>query len=122
MEFGVQFFPSESSMSPVNFAVAAEERGFESVFFPDHTHVPVGRDTPWPSGGELPDYYRRVMDPFVVLGAVSAATRRIRIGTAICLVVERDPIILAKQIASLDQLSNGRVICGVGAGWMGRSH
>ena len=117
MHFGVQFFPSATSMSPVDFACAAEDRGFESVFFPDHTHVPTGRGTPWPSGPELPDYYRTVMDPIVALGAVAAATSRVRIGTAICLVVERDPIILAKQIASLDQLSKGRVTFGVGAGW-----
>jgi probable F420-dependent oxidoreductase len=117
VKHGVQFFPSAESMSPVRFAQAAEERGFESVFFPDHTHVPLGRGPGGTPGEGVPEYYRTVLDPLVVLGAVAAATHRIRLGTAICLVVERDPIILAKQIASLDQLSGGRVILGAGAGW-----
>ena len=114
---GVQFFPSADSISPVEFACAAEERGFESVFFPDHTHVPVGGASGWPSGAGVPEYYRTVMDPLVSLGAVAAATTSILLGTAVCLVTERDPIILAKQIATLDQLSRGRVVFGVGAGW-----
>ena len=114
---GVQFFPSADSMSPVEFACAAEERGFESVFFPDHTHVPVGGASGWPSGAGVPEYYRTVMDPLVSLGAVAAATTSILLGTAVCLVTERDPIILAKQIATLDQLSRGRVVFGAGAGW-----
>ena len=114
---GVQFFPSAESISPVEFACAAEERGFESVFFPDHTHTPVGGASGWPSGAGVPEYYRTVMDPLVVLGAVAAATTSIRLGTAVCLVAQRDPIILAKQIATLDQLSRGRVVFGVGAGW-----
>jgi probable F420-dependent oxidoreductase len=114
---GVQFFPSADSISPVEFACAAEERGFESVFFPDHTHVPVGGASGWPSGTGVPEYYRTVMDPVVVLGAVAAATTSILLGTAVCLVTERDPIILAKQVATLDQLSGGRVVLGVGAGW-----
>jgi probable F420-dependent oxidoreductase len=114
---GVQFFPSAESISPVEFACAAEERGFESVFFPDHTHVPVGGASGWPSGTGVPEYYRTVMDPVVVLDAVAAATTSILLGTAVCLVTERDPIILAKQIATLDQLSRGRLVLGVGAGW-----
>ena len=114
---GVQFFPSADSISPVEFACAAEERGFESVFFPDHTHVPVGGASGWPSGTGIPEYYRTVMDPLVALGAVAAATTSILLGTAVCLVTERDPIILAKQIATLDQLSRGRVVFGAGAGW-----
>ena len=114
---GVQFFPSAQSISPVEFASAAEERGFESVFFPDHTHVPVGGASGWPSGAGVPEYYRTVMDPLVSLGAVAAATTSIRLGTAVCLVAQRDPIILAKQIATLDRLSGGRVVFGIGAGW-----
>lgn len=114
---GVQYFPSAESISPVEFACAAEERGFESVFFPDHTHVPVGGDSGWPSGADVPEYYRTVMDPLVVLGAVASVTSRVRIGTAVCLVAQRDPIILAKQVATIDQLSGGRVLFGVGAGW-----
>lgn len=108
MDFGVQFFPSAESIGPTQFASAAEDRGFESVFFPDHTHVPVG--------AEAPAFYRTVFDTLVVLGAVASATTRIRIGTAVCLVPQRDPIILAKQIATIDQLSGGRVLFGVGAG------
>ncbi|MGI6873384.1 MULTISPECIES: LLM class F420-dependent oxidoreductase [Amycolatopsis] len=108
MEAGVQFFPSADSISPVGFARAAEDRGFGSVFFPDHTHVPVGADSP--------GYYRTVFDPLVTLGAVAASTTRIRIGTAVCLVPQRDPVVLAKQIATLDQLSRGRLLLGVGAG------
>src|SRR3954453_1849340 len=104
-------------MSPFRFAQAAEMRGFESVFFPDHTPIPLGTHEGGTPGEQVPDYYRTVLDPIVVLGAVAASTSRIRLGTAICLVVERDPIILAKQIASLDQLSGGRVLLGVGAGW-----
>ena len=117
MKHGVQFFPSADSMSPMRFAQAAEERGFESVFFPDHTHVPLGQDPGGTAGADVPEYYRTVMDPIAVLGAVAAATERIRLGTAICLVAQRDPIILAKQVATLDQISRGRVLLGVGAGW-----
>lgn len=109
MRAGVQFCPTVDGMHPVRLAVAAEERGFESIFFPDHTHVPVG-------SGNGADDYRRVMDPIAVLGGVAAATSRIRIGTAVCLVPQRDPIVLAKQVASLDQLAEGRLLLGVGAG------
>jgi probable F420-dependent oxidoreductase len=103
-------------MSPVSFASAAELRGFESVFFPDHTHVPRASVTASTSGEGVPSFYRTVMDPIAVLGAVASTTSSIRIGTAIALVTERDPIILAKQIATIDQLSGGRVVFGVGAG------
>jgi probable F420-dependent oxidoreductase len=114
VKVGVQYFPSAESMSPVPFAVAAQERGFESVFFPDHTHIPVaGR---FPGGHEVAEHYRTVMDPIVVLGAVAAATDTIRLGTAVLLVTQRDPIILAKQLATLDHLSHGRLVVGVGAG------
>lgn len=108
MDAGVQFFPSANSMSAVDFACAAEEFEFESVFFPDHTHVPVGAASP--------DTYRTLLDPLVVLGAVAASTSRIRIGTAVCLVPQRDPLVLAKQVATIDQLSDGRFLFGVGAG------
>ncbi|MEU1521040.1 LLM class F420-dependent oxidoreductase [Nocardia rhamnosiphila] len=116
MRVGVQYFPSADSISPVQFAVEAEAREFESVFFPDHTHVPVGGSHGWPRSDGVPDYYKTLMDPIVVLGAVAAVTERIRMGSAVCLVPQRDPIILAKQIATIDQLSNGRVLLGVGAG------
>src|SRR3954471_13443147 len=104
-------------MRPVDLGRAAEERGFESVFFPEHSHIPVSRDTPWPTGGDLPLEYSHALDPFVAMTAVAATTANLRIGTAICLVAQRDPIILAKQIASLDHLSGGRFLFGVGAGW-----
>ena len=95
----------------------AEERGFESVFVTEHSHIPASRETPYPAGGELPREYWRIYDPFVALTTMAAATERIRIGTAICLVVQRDPILLAKEVASLDRLSGGRFLFGVGAGW-----
>src|SRR5438128_890472 len=95
----------------------AEERGFESLFFPEHTHIPASRDTPYPVGGELPLEYSRIYDPFVALTAAAAATERLLIGTGICLVIERDPIITAKEVATLDRISGGRFLFGVGAGW-----
>ncbi|MFD2469026.1 LLM class F420-dependent oxidoreductase [Amycolatopsis silviterrae] len=108
MDAGVQFFPSAESISPVAFARAAEERGFESVFFPDHTHVPVGSASP--------PFYRRLLDPLVALAAVAVSTSRIRLGTAVCLVPQREPLVLAKQVATIDELSGGRFVFGVGAG------
>jgi probable F420-dependent oxidoreductase len=95
----------------------AEQRGYESLLFPEHTHIPASRATPYPAGGELPREYWHTYDPFVALSVAAAATQRLRIATGICLVVERDPIITAKQVASLDQLSGGRLLFGVGAGW-----
>jgi len=95
----------------------AEERGFESLFFPEHTHIPAERRSPWPGGDELPPEYSHTYDPFVALTAAAAATERLRLGTGICLVIERDPIITAKEVASLDQVSEGRFLFGVGAGW-----
>jgi probable F420-dependent oxidoreductase len=95
----------------------AEERGFESVFVTEHTHIPAARETDYPAGGELPREYWRIYDPFVALTTMADATERIRIGNAICLLVERDPITTAKEVASLDRLSGGRMLFGVGAGW-----
>ena len=115
--FGVQIFPTDQTIQPVEIAKAVEERGLDSLFFPEHTHIPVARTTPFPGGGDLPDWYWRSHDPFVALTAAAAVTSRIKIGTGICLVIERDPITLAKQIASLDQISGGRFIFGIGAGW-----
>jgi len=90
-------------MQPVELARAVEERGFDGLFFPEHTHIPASRKTPFPGGGELPKHYSHTHDPFFALGACAAATSRIRLGTAICLVIEHDPITLAKEIATLDQ-------------------
>ena len=117
MEFGVAIFPTEDVPTPAELGRMAEERGFESLLFPEHTHIPASRESPYPAGGELPPEYSRTYDPFVALTAAAAATERLRIGTGICLVIERDTIITAKEVASVDRLSGGRFLFGVGAGW-----
>jgi probable F420-dependent oxidoreductase len=117
VKYGAAIFATDQSVSPGRFAEMAEERGYESVFFPEHTHIPVSRDTPYPGGGDLPEMYWRTHDLFVSLAAAAAATERVKIGSGICLVTERDPIVTAKEVASVDQLSNGRMIFGIGAGW-----
>lgn len=117
MQFGVSLFATDFSIDPVELGRAVEERGFESLFIPEHTHIPVSRRSPWPGGGELPHEYWHSLDPFVVLSAVAAVTQRLRLATGICLVIERDPITLAKEVASLDFLSGGRVLFGIGGGW-----
>jgi probable F420-dependent oxidoreductase len=117
MKLGLTIFPTLDTPRPDELARMAEEHGFESLLFPEHTHIPASRETPYPAGGELPPEYSRTYDPFVALTAAAMATERLLIGTAICLVVERDPIVTAKEVASLDQLSGGRVLFGVGMGW-----
>ncbi len=117
MKFGVAIFPTESVQPPSEIARMAEERGFECLLFPEHTHIPACRETAAPGGGELPSHYSRTYDPFVALTAAAAATDRLLVGTGICLVIERDPIITAKEVASVDVLSGGRFLFGVGAGW-----
>src|SRR3954464_11047749 len=117
LQFGLAMFPADYAVDPVTLGRMAEERGFESLWFPEHTHIPVSRDTPYPAGGELPDMYWHTHDPFVSLAAVAATTERIKVGTGICLIVERDPITTAKEVASIDQLSGGRFLFGIGAGW-----
>ncbi len=119
MKFGVGIFPTEDLPPPPELARMAEERGFESLWFTftEHTHIPARRETPYPPGGELPPEYSRTYDPFVALMAAASATDRLRIGTGICLVIERDPIITAKEVATVDRLSGGRFLFGVGAGW-----
>ncbi len=117
MDFGVSYFPTDEMIEPAELARMAEERGFESVFVTEHTHIPASRETPYPAGGELPREYFRIYDPFVALATMASATEQIRVGTAICLLVERDPITTAKEVASIDRLSGGRMIFGVGAGW-----
>ena len=117
MDFGISYFPTDEVIEPADLARMAEERGFESVFVTEHTHIPASRDTPYPAGGELPREYFRIYDPFVALATMASATERIRIGNAICLLVERDPISTAKEVASVDRLSGGRMLFGVGAGW-----
>jgi probable F420-dependent oxidoreductase len=117
MKFGVMMFTTDYSMAPQELAIAAEERGFESLWFPEHSHIPLPRVSPWPGGGELPKMYYDVLDPFVALGAAASVTSKIKLATGICLVIQRDPIQLAKEVATLDMISKGRFIFGVGAGW-----
>jgi probable F420-dependent oxidoreductase len=117
MDFGVMIFPTEYSIAPAELAVILEQRGYESLFFPEHTHIPASRHTPYPAGGELPQEYWHTYDPFIALTSAAAATERLRVATGICLIVERDPITTAKEVASLDRLSGGRLLFGVGAGW-----
>jgi len=116
-DFGVLMFPTDYAIPPHVLASEAEARGFESIFFPEHTHIPTSRRTPWPGGAELPREYSHTHDPFIALTAAAAVTRTIKLATGICLITERDPIVMAKQVASLDRLSGGRVILGIGAGW-----
>jgi probable F420-dependent oxidoreductase len=116
-DFGVFIFPTDYSIQPVEFAKEAEGHGFESVFFPEHTHIPTARTSPYPGGGDLPMEYWHSHDPLVALAAVAGATETIRLGTGITLITEHDPLLMAKQVASLDVISNGRVILGIGAGW-----
>jgi probable F420-dependent oxidoreductase len=117
MKIGAAIFFTDYSMGPAALGRALEEREFESLWAPEHSHIPTARFTAFPAGGELPKKYHDVMDPFVTLSAAAAATERLLIGTAICLVVQRDPIQTAKAVASIDQISNGRFLFGVGAGW-----
>jgi probable F420-dependent oxidoreductase len=117
MDFGIGYFPTHYAMGPGELAALIEERGQESLLFAEHTHIPASRESPWLGGAELPDKYVHTYDLFVALTAAAVATRRLRIGSGICLVIERDPIITAKEVASIDHLSGGRFEFGVGAGW-----
>jgi probable F420-dependent oxidoreductase len=117
MEFGISTFVTDEGIAPGALSREIEERGFDSLFVAEHTHIPLSRKSPWPRGGELPRKYYRTLDPFVTLTAAAAATERLLLGTGVTLVVERDPIITAKEVASLDLVSGGRVIFGVGVGW-----
>jgi probable F420-dependent oxidoreductase len=117
VDFGIGYFPTEDGLSPGEIARLVEERGQESLFFAEHTHIPARRDSPYPGGGELPRKYSHTYDLFVALTAAASATSRLRVGSGICLVVERDPIVTAKEAASVDRLSGGRFEFGVGAGW-----
>ena len=117
MKIGVSMFATDYAMRIDALAREAEARGFESLFVPEHTHIPTSRRSPWPGGAALPKAYWHALDPFVSLMAAAAATSKLRIGTGICLLTERDPLITAKEVASLDLLSDGRVEFGIGAGW-----
>ncbi|MBN0043528.1 LLM class F420-dependent oxidoreductase [Streptomyces actuosus] len=117
MRFGVSTFLTDEGIGPAALGAALEERGLDALFVAEHTHIPVSRRTPYPGGGELPRVYYRSLDPFVALGAAAAATRTLLLGTGIALVVQRDPIMTAKEVATLDLVSNGRAVFGIGAGW-----
>lgn len=117
MRVGVFYFPTDYGINIGELAAALEARGFESLFVCEHTHIPVSRRTPFPGGGELPKRYSHTHDPFVALAFAAAATKHLVLGTGICLVTERDPIVTAKSVASLDQLSGGRFVFGIGGGW-----
>jgi probable F420-dependent oxidoreductase len=118
MRFGVTMFSTDQGMRPDQLACAVEERGFWSLYVPEHTHIPTSQRTPTPTGADvLPDYYKRALDPFVGLATAAAVTDRLRVGTGICLVAQRDPIVTAKAVATLDCLSDGRFVFGIGFGW-----
>lgn len=117
MRVGAFYFPTDYGIDIAELARALEDRGFASLFVPEHTHIPVSRKTPFPGGGELPRRYSHTHDPFVALAFAAAATKKLLVGTGILLVPQHDPIVTAKSIASLDQLSGGRFVFGIGGGW-----
>ena len=117
METGVAIFPTHDAIAPADMARLAEEHGLESLFFPEHTHIPASRESPYPGGPSLPRKYAHTYDLFVAVTAAVTATSRLRVGSGVCLVIQRDPIITAKEVASVDVLSGGRFEFGVGAGW-----
>jgi probable F420-dependent oxidoreductase len=117
MRFGVTIFCTDVSIQPTDLAVALQERGFDSMWVPEHTHIPVSRRTPYPNGGELPEEYKRCHDPFVALTAAAVAAPGLRVGTGIALVAQREPIVTAKAVASVDQISGGQFTLGIGFGW-----
>ncbi len=117
MRVGVFYFPTDYGIHPGELGRELEVHGFESLFVCEHTHIPVNRRTPFPGGGDLPKRYQHTHDPFVALSFAGAATRELILGTGVCLVTEHDPIVTAKSVASLDQLSDGRFAFGIGAGW-----
>jgi probable F420-dependent oxidoreductase len=116
MDIGLLAFPSDITMGPAELAAAAEERGFESIFYPEHSHLPTNSG-PWPGGPVIPDHYSHGLDLFAALGAAAAVTSRIKLGSGICLVPQHDAIWLAKQVATIDHLSAGRFVFGIGFGW-----
>lgn len=117
MKFGAVIFPTDYAIDVTELGRALEAHGFDSFWVPEHTHIPASRLTPFAGGTELPTHYSHTLDPFVALAAVAAVTTTLKIGTGICLVTQRDPIVTAKEVASLDHLSGGRFLFGVGAGW-----
>ncbi|MFJ5532901.1 LLM class F420-dependent oxidoreductase [Streptomyces sp. NPDC093261] len=117
MKFGIATFITDQGIRPAPLGKALEERAFDSLFIAEHSHIPVNRESPYPGGGELPEIYYRTLDPFVALSAISQVTERLLLGTGIALIPQRDPILTAKEVASLDLVSGGRAIFGIGVGW-----
>lgn len=117
MKFGIAMFPTDYAIHPAPLAAEVERLGFDSLWFPEHTHIPTSRRTPWPGGAELPKEYSHTLDPFVAMASAAGATSNLLLGTGICLVIQRDPITLAKEVASVDHVSNGRLLFGIGGGW-----
>ena len=117
MQIGVNMFATDYAIPPHELPVEAEKRRFESVWFPEHSHIPTSRKSPWPGGAELPKWYYDSYDPFVAMGAAAVVTKTIKLGTGVCLVVQRAPIHTAKEVATVDRLSNGRLLFGIGGGW-----
>ncbi|HSR23020.1 MAG TPA: LLM class F420-dependent oxidoreductase [Candidatus Eisenbacteria bacterium] len=117
MKFGIAIFPTDYAISMTELGPAVEERGFESLWVAEHSHIPASRATPWPGGAELPKQYSHTLDPFVALTAAAVATRTLLLATGVCLVIQRDTIHTAKEVASLDHLSGGRFLFGIGGGW-----
>src|SRR5438132_10649682 len=117
MHIGLTMFPTDYAIQPHDLAREAEARGLESLWLPEHSHIPTSRKSPWPGGPELPKYYTESYDPFVSLGAAAAVTKTIKLATGICLVIQRDPIHTAKEVSTVARLSSGRFLFGIGAGW-----
>jgi probable F420-dependent oxidoreductase len=117
VELGITYFLTDFGMQPDELARKVEERGFESLFLPEHTHIPASRDSPYPGGGELPREYSHTLDLFAALAAMGAVTERLKLGTGVCLIIQRDAIVTAKEVATLDHISGGRFLFGIGAGW-----
>jgi probable F420-dependent oxidoreductase len=117
MKYGVAIFPTDYAMRPDEVARATEQRGFDSLFLPEHTHIPTSRRSPFPRGGDLPREYSHTIDPFVAMTMAAGATKTLKLATGICLAIQRDPIVMAKEVASVDLASNGRMIFGIGGGW-----
>jgi probable F420-dependent oxidoreductase len=117
VKFGIAIFPTDYAIPMTELGPAVEQAGFESLWVAEHSHIPASRESPWPGGAELPKHYWHTLDPFIALTAAALATKKLKVGTGICLVIERDPIHTAKQVASLDHLSQGRFLFGIGGGW-----
>jgi probable F420-dependent oxidoreductase len=118
MKFGIAFFPTDYAISMQELAPLVEHAGFDSLWVAEHSHIPVNRQTPYPGGGDLPRHYWHTLDPFVALTVAALSSKTLLVGTGVCLVIQRDPIHTAKEVASLDLISNGRFLFGVGGGWL----